>query len=112
MSVSFYGTQETVLSFEADGVTGGMPVVISANYTVSNAAENGLLAGVALHTRGEHASVQVKGYVELPYSGTAPALGWANLAADGLGGVKAYAEGRPHLVISLDTVNKIAGLYL
>ena len=59
------------------------------------------------------AAVQVKGYVELPYSGTAaPGLGWVNLAADGVGGVAVDADGIPCMVITRNQTDKTVGLYL
>lgn len=113
MSVAFYGTQETVLSFEAgDSVTAGWPVVISDNNQVADAEDGGIPAGVALHARNGIAAVQVKGYAELPYTGTAPGLGWSALAADGLGGVKTDPASRACLVVSVDADNKMVGLYL
>lgn len=113
MSVAFYGTQETVLSFEAGtNVTAGYPVVISDNNQVADAGDGKLPVGVALHVRNDIAAVQVKGYVELSYSGAAPGLGWTNLAADGQGGVKTLAAGHCCLVVSVDSDAKTVGLYL
>ena len=112
MSVAFYGTQEVVLSFEAGTVTAGYPVVISENNKVADAESGKAPAGIALHVRKDIAAVQVKGYAELPYIGTAPALGWANVAADGSGGVKTDAGGLSCLVVNVDTAAKTVGLYL
>lgn len=113
MSVAFYGTQETVLSFEAGtSVTTGAPVVISDNNQVADAAAGAQMAGIALHVRNDIAAVQVRGYAEISFSGTAPGLGWVNLAADGSGGVKALAAGRSCLVVNVDTAAKTVGLYL
>ena len=113
MSVAFYGTQETVLSFEAASVTQGHPVKISQNYQVTDAGEGDLPIGVCLHVRKGIAAVQVKGYVELPYSGTtAPGLGWVNLAADGSGGVAVDVDGIPCMVITRNQTDKTVGLYL
>ena len=112
MSVAFYGTQETVLSFEAGAVTPGYPVAISQNNTVANAANGIAPAGVALHVREGIAAVQLHGYAELPYSGTAPALGWTKLTADGTGGMKADGNGISHLVVSVNEAGKTLGLYL
>ena len=53
------------------------------------------------------------GYVELPYTGTAPAVGYALLAADGKGGVRTAASGgRSCLVVHVDTAEKKIGLFL
>lgn len=113
MSVSFQGTAELVLSFEEGAsVTDGAPVVIGANHQVVDATAGALFAGVALHSRRGVSAVQLKGYVELPYSATAPALGWVEMVADGDGGVKTAADGLRVLVISVDTADQTVGLYL
>ncbi len=113
MSVGFYGTQETVLSFEeGTQVTTGYPVGMSGNNQVADAADGVVPVGVALHVRRGIAAVQVRGYMELPYSGTAPALGWVNLAANGQGGVKTLAAGKSCLVVNVDTAAKTVGFYL
>ena len=112
MSVSFYGTQEVVLSFEADTVTNGYPVVVSQNNQVSDAQDGAVPVGVALHVRQDIAAVQVKGYLELPYTETAPSLGWARIVANGQGGVKSAPEGLSCLLVNIDTDSKTVGLYL
>ncbi len=53
-----------------------------------------------------------KGFVKTPYSGTAPALGYTALAADGNGGVKAASSGPLRLVLELDTTKKTVGFCL
>lgn len=113
MSVAFCGTAEVVLSFEAGTtLTAGYPVALSGNNQVSNAADAAVPMGIALHERCGIAAVQVKGYVELPYSSTAPTLGWSALVSNGAGGVKTAAGGLSCLVINVDTVAKTVGLYL
>lgn len=113
MSVSFQGTAELVVSFEeGTSVVAGAPVMLEANQKVTAAAADALFVGVALHSRCGVTAVQLKGYVELPYSGAAPALGFATLAADGAGGVKSLSAGLRVLVISVDTVAQTIALYL
>ncbi len=113
MSVAFYGTSELVLSFEAgESVTAGYPQTVSHNNTVTDAADGALPAGIALHCRRDIAAVQMKGYVEVPYSGTAPTLGWNTLVADGKGGLRCASGGLSRLVINVDTAARCVGLYL
>ena len=45
------------------------------------------------------------GYI-IYYTGTAPSLGWANLSADGNGGVKVDTAGNNYLVVAVDTAAK------
>lgn len=66
---------------------------------------NGVLNQIELDGNMNSATVQDKGFVEdLPYTG-APGLGWQELVADGLGGVKPPAvagTGRKLWVVSKD----------
>lgn len=113
MKVGFSGVAELVLSFEAGGtLTPGHPVSLSGNDAVSNAAAGVLPIGVCLQERCGIAAVQMKGFLELPYSGTAPQLGYNSLVADGAGGVKTAAGGLNCLVVHVDTAAKTLGLYL
>ena len=112
MRVAFNGTQEIVLSFEAGTVTNHYPVVMSQNNEVSNASDGDKAIGIALFSSNGIASVQMKGYIELPYTGTTPTLGFNSFLADGTGGIKSDPSGIPYLVVNLDTTNGIVGLYL
>ena len=115
MSVSFYGTENAVLTFEADTVTAGWPVSLSANNKVQNAPAAAAPMGVALNLRSGHAAVQFHGFVELNYSGTATKLGWNSLVADGTGGMRlagAGETGREMLVVNVNPTDKVAGLFL
>ena len=61
------------------------------------------------------AAVQLRGYVQAAYTGTAPALGFASLVADGSGGLRVAGTGetgRNCLVVSVDTTGKTMGLFL
>lgn len=112
MSISFHGTQESVLTFEAGSVTAGNMVGMSANNKVADASAGTLPVGKAIHVRGDIAAVQVKGYMELPYSGTAPSLGWGIIVADGDGGVKSATTGLTVLIVEVDSTNETLGMYL
>ena len=54
---------------------------------------------------GAACSVVLGGMVTAPYTGTAPALGWSGLSANGTGGVQANTSGRECLVVDVDTTN-------
>ena len=106
MKVSYEGIGRLCATFAGSGLAEGEPVSVSANGTVAACAEDGEVMGVvAAVSRGKDAcSVQVEGFVTLPYSGTAPAVGYRSLAADGDGGVKtAQSSARSRLVVDVDT---------
>ncbi len=114
MSISFQGMGEQLVSFEAGTVTAGAPVSMSANGKVADSGNGDAFIGVAIHRSDDgFAAVQLGGFATLSYSGTAPGLGWQSMAADGNGGVKAVSEdGRPCLVVSVDTTGHQVGLFL
>ena len=116
MKVSFEGIGESVVTFYNDGESGagaGVPVKMSGNGEISVCQDGDRFFGVALANEGDFAAVQTGGFVQLPYTGTAPGVGFATLAADGAGGVKAVTTGGGEfLVIEADTANKILGIML
>ena len=99
---SFEDIGAVVATFAAgSGVKGGQVVKVTDNGTVDACGEGDTFCGVALEPRKGGAAVQVKGFVTVPYTGELT-LGWATLAADGSGGVKANATGVTALVVSVD----------
>lgn len=113
MSFSFKGYGENVLTFPTKLTEAGIPVEVGANSVVSKAAADKDFIGVTSYADGELAGVILNGYVELPYTGTAPAFGFSALAANGTGGVKT-ASSATHLVkvIKVDTSKKTVGFIL
>ncbi len=110
----FYkGFNENVCTFKASGnIAAGQPVTLCDNCTVLASLENTEFHGVAVSYRNGAAAVQLTGYVELPYSGTAPGIGTTALVADGNGGVMMGEAGKKVLVISVDTVSETVGIIL
>lgn len=99
---SFEDIGAVVATFAAgSGVKGGQVVKVTDNGTVDACGDGDTFCGVALEPRKGGAAVQVKGFVTVPYTGELT-LGWATLAADGSGGVKANATGVTALVVSVD----------
>lgn len=101
METSFNGFGENAATFAVqDGVKPGMPVKMAGNGEVGPCAATDKFCGVALSVRGGYASVQLSGYVRLPYSGKAPAVGWQSLSAAADGKVQSAASGgREYLVV-------------
>lgn len=113
MSISFNGIGRQMLTFYATGVTASSPVKMVSSQTVSNCAVSNDFIGVAINCRGEFAGVQTEGYVEMPYTGTAPVLGFTGLTANGSGGVKAdTAAAKKYKVITVDTAKKLVGFII
>lgn len=113
MAISFEEIGQTVVTFAAeDTLEAGKVCKITRNGTVGACEKDESFCGVAAQVRGAAAGVVTAGYVELPYSGEAPTLGYTALAADADGGVCVKADGRTYLVVQVDTQDKIAGLFL
>lgn len=112
MKVSFEGIGESVVTFYNNGASAGYPVKMTGNGEVGACANGDRFFGVSLSSEGDFAAIQTEGYVELPYSGAAPAVGFSKLSANGSGGVKTDANGGEFLVIEVDTVNKVIGISL
>ena len=104
MYLTSKGFGEQVLTMKtSSAMESGTPVKLTGNYTVSAAEKDDAFCGVVLSCRDSLCAVQLHGSVTLPYSGTAPSVGAAVLAADGEGGVTASEEGTNVLILSVDS---------
>lgn len=116
MKVAFNGTDEQVVTFEADsGVTSGKTVKMSANGKVSPCADGDLFCGIAADVRGGFAGITIRGYCRASYTGTAPSVGYNSLCANAAGGVKtagASAASRQILVTDVDAASSTVGILL
>lgn len=102
MAVSFQGFHETAATFDVSGnLTEGAPVKLSGNGEVTACGASDAFCGVALAVREGLATVQLGGYAVVNYTGTAPSVGYNELAADGQGGVKLLSGGRKLLVVEV-----------
>ncbi len=114
MAIAFNGLNESLATFQAgEALTVGAPVKSSANQEVTDCAAGNVMLGVCREKFGSYAGVQLTGYVKLKYTGTAPAVGYTQLAADGSGGVKTVGSGgKFYNVLEVDSVNASVGLLL
>ena len=121
MNVSFHGIGQWFATFLAPAVgegetcktTEGTVVKIGAAGTVAACAAGDAFCGViAAGGKDGLCSVQLGGFVTLPYTGTVPALGLSALAADGSGGVKALESGNKYWVVASDETAKTVTILL
>ena len=116
MAVAFNGMESLVVTFQAGAITAGSFAAMSENDTVKDAPDGTAPVGLALNKRGEHAAVQIRGYVKCKYTGSAaPALGWNQMVTDGTGGLRLASSGetgRACLVVQMDATSKTMGLFL
>ena len=111
MSISYEGIGEWCATFGCGAVNEGDVVKVSASGTVAKCGEGDDFCGVvrAVAHDGKACTVQLGGLAKVKYSGTAPAAGYAALAADGKGGVSAPGEsesGSSYLVLAVDSAAK------
>ena len=114
MLVSFDGVGQVCATFQGGGLTDGQVVQVSGRGTVSACGAGDAFCGVVSHGNDDACSVQVRGFVTLSYSGTAPSLGKARLCADGKDGVKTAADGAgaEYLTVDVDTALKTVTVLL
>lgn len=108
MKVAFEEIGRVSASFTADSGEKGQVCKMSANGKVAPCAADDTFIGVMEGIRKGVCGVQLHGFAEVTYTGTAPSLGMAILVADGAGGVKTATSGRTCLVVSVDTTGKKA----
>lgn len=113
MNISMKGYGENTATFRTEGVVSVSHVVKMANnLTVAPCNSGDAFIGAAVNVKNEYACVQLDGYVTLSYTGTAPAVGYCSLVADGKGGVMVSDTGREYLVAEVYTSSKTVGIIL
>lgn len=103
MKVCFEDIGHMSATFAVASGEGGEPVKITGNGTVAVCGDGEVFCGVMESLRGGFGAVQMHGFVTMAYSGSAPALGYTELIANGEGGVKVASGGRKCLVVSVDS---------
>ena len=108
MNISFEGIGQWCASFACEELAEGSAVKMTGNGKVAQCGNGEAFCGVAvaMGRDGKACSVQLGGFVTLPYSGTAPVIGMGILTGDGQGGVKSGSEGEKRLIVSVDEVAK------
>ena len=107
--------EQCVTFLAAEGALEGAVCKLSGNAEVTACADGDEFCGVCGKVRGGATAVILHGYVQLPYSGAAPAVGYAQLLADGEGGVRAATgdeAGQRVLVVDVNTTDKLIGAFL
>ena len=111
MNVSFEEIGRLSATFHHAGGLANQVCKLSAAETVNACSDGDAFCGVIESVRGQMAGVQLHGFAEVTYTGSAPAVGYANLQANGQGGVKA-AGSRSYLVVSVNTAAHTAVIEL
>jgi len=114
MSIFLNGIDAKYITMEAgETLTPGKVCYTQSNWIASDAPDEETFIGVTKAVRGELATVQIAGYITLPYTGVIRAPGFHFLCANGEGGVKvAELGGREYLVVEVDEQAGTIGLFL
>ncbi len=107
MAISFEGLGQLCVTTNCSStVTPGIPCRISTNKIAVACAEGEAFAGIVANVRESTAGVIVRGFVRASYSGSAPAIGYVGLMADGAGNVTYSADAHEYLVVEVNIANK------
>lgn len=103
MAISYEGIgQVCVTLYKNNTVTVGCTCSMAGDNCVGVSEEDENFAGIAAAIRGKYVNMIISGVVTLPYTGTAPGVGYCALAGDGSGNVKYSTEGNIYRVLSVN----------
>ena len=118
MKVAFNGLLDTTATFVAgSGVASGDLVEIGSNSEVTSAETGKAPIGLVAKLEADNCvAVQLKGYMEVEYSGNAPSVGYASLTT-GSSSSKVKLAGEKDgaidvLILTVDVTKKIVGFIL
>lgn len=106
---SYNGIGETAITVNDKGAFIGCVAKFKDSDTVGWVAADEVFHGYCLWQRYGTATIQVGGFVTMPYSGTVPTVGYCELVGDGYGYVKVLSgvEGNvARLVVAVDTTEQ------
>lgn len=107
-----FETNEVTL-YADETINPGNAVMIRKGYNLILPAGGEAFCGLCTNKKDKYASVVLKGIAEFTYSGSAPAVGYTKLSADGAGCVKADdTNGREYLILSVNSETKTLEILL
>lgn len=102
MKVGFEAIGRVAATFATDEIKANGMCKLAADGKVTRCADGEVFMGLMETVRNGFCGVQLHGFAQVDYTGTAPGLGYVKLAANGAGGVKVSENGRAHLVVAVD----------
>lgn len=106
MNINFQSIGSEFVTFAAGGtLKEGAVCKVGANDTVQPCSAGDNFCGVACTPKKGMVAVQLRGFVSVQYTGSAPTVGYCALVADGTGKVKvsSEADARSYLVANVNT---------
>ena len=108
MNVSFEEIGHISATFATDSAQVGTLCKMAENGKVAPCEAGNAFCGKVESVRKGFAGVQLHGFAEVAFTGSAPKVGYQILVADGNGGVKVHTAGESYLVVSVDDSTKTA----
>lgn len=106
MAISFDSIgQECVTATSTSTISANTPCKFLASKHVGACADGNAIHGICIRQEGSLVTLQIKGFVTLPYSGSAPTVGFCSLAAAASGKVKKLENAKEYLVVDVNTTN-------
>ena len=112
MKVAFDGIGRESATFMVLSGKVGNVCKMAQNGVVKACSAGDDFIGVMEAYRGGYGSIMLRGFAEVAYTGTAPAVGYVKLVADGNGGVKIGEGMKVRLVAAVDEDRKTAVIEL
>ena len=112
MNYNGFLTKNISITDDNDAIIEGDIIKLNTTGKASKAVNNDDFVGVVTSKRGNLLSVQVLGYIECDYSGTAPGFGFRRITANGSNGVKTSDTGRQCLILKVETSSSTVGFIL
>ncbi len=106
MLISYESIGQVCVTCYNSGVQVNQPCKMSTNCSIVACQDTNEIEGVVIASRGSLATVAIKGFVTLPYTGTAPTVGYCSIGATGTGKVKVVDGARKYVVFNVDTNKK------
>jgi hypothetical protein len=103
MNVSYEGVGYLAATFPAGSCVAGQVCKLGVLGMCEKCNEGDAFCGVVDAVENLRAAVQIEGFAQVSYTGTAPTRGYAKLSSNGKGGVKVDSNGKEYLVAAINT---------
>lgn len=104
--MKYNGIGQVAISVYTEDTSLGKAVSLVDSGVMIPGESGGEFHGVCIHVKNSLGTVAVSGAVTVPYTGTAPSVGYGALVCDGSGGVMTGTSVVERLVLHVDTDNK------
>ena len=112
MNVSYEGIGYLAATFPAGSCVAGQLCKLGVLGMSDKCSDGEAFCGLVEAVEHQRAAVQIAGFAEVSYTGSAPSRGYAKLSSNGKGGVKVDSAGKEYLVAEIDTDRSVITIKL